>query len=281
MGNPKFNTKIGQHILKNPGIIDALIEKAKVKPTDVILEIGGGTGNLTIKLLQRAKRVICYEKDPRLAAELMKRVEAQPELSHKLKLIVGDALEATFPYFDMCISNTPYQISSPLVFKLLNYNFKCAYLMFQREFAERLTARVGLPAYSRLSVAVQISAQVDHIMKVGKNNFNPPPKVESSIVRIEPKYPKPPIDLTEFNGLLQMCFLRKNKTLSAVFKGNTISKNMYRVRSENENSEEEIREILHKTNMGNKRASKLEIEDFLLLLLEFKKSGFGFKSDKK
>jgi 18S rRNA (adenine1779-N6/adenine1780-N6)-dimethyltransferase len=65
---------------------------------------------------------------------------------------------------------------------------------------------------------VQLLAKVDHLIKVGKNNFKPPPKVESSIVRIEPKNPLPDIDFLEWDGLLRVCFIRKNKTLQAAFK---------------------------------------------------------------
>lgn len=124
------------------------------------------------------------------------------------------------PFFDICIANIPYQISSPLVFKLLSHKpmFRCAVLMFQKEFAQRLIAKCGSDLYCRLSVNVQLLAKVDHLIKVGKNNFKPPPKVESSIVRIEPKSPLPDIDFLEWDGLLRICFIRKNKTLQAAFK---------------------------------------------------------------
>lgn len=91
-----------------------------------------------------------------------------PELQRKLQLIVGDVIKADLPYFDICVSNTPYQISSPLVFKLLAHRpmFRCAILMFQREFAMRLVARPGDEFYCRLSVNVQLLAKVEHIMKV-------------------------------------------------------------------------------------------------------------------
>lgn len=83
------------------------------------------------------------------------------------------------PFFDVCVANIPYQISSPLVFKLLSQKpmFRCAILMFQKEFAQRLIAKAGSDLYCRLSVNVQLLAKVDHLIKVGKNNFKPPPKV--------------------------------------------------------------------------------------------------------
>ena len=82
----------------------------------------------------------------------------------------------------------------------------------------RLVAKPGSDLYCRLSVNVQLLARVDHLMKVSRNSFKPPPKVESSIVRIEPKFPPPPINFTEWDGLVRLCFMRKNKTLSAIFR---------------------------------------------------------------
>lgn len=93
--------------------------------------------------------------------------------------------------------------------------------MFQREFAMRLFAKPGDRLYSRLSVNAQMWAKIDHVMKVGKNNFKPPPAVESSVVRLVPKIPKPQISYNEWDGLLRVCFVRKNKTLRASFFGTT------------------------------------------------------------
>ena len=90
--------------------------------------------------------------------------------------------------------------------------------MFQREFALRLTAKPGEKLYCRLSLNTQLLARVDHLMKVGKNNFRPPPKVESSVVRIEPKNPPPPINFKEWDGLTRIAFNRKNKQLGSEFK---------------------------------------------------------------
>jgi 18S rRNA (adenine1779-N6/adenine1780-N6)-dimethyltransferase len=178
--------------------------------------------------------------DPRMAAELTKRVQgkcafrfcvhgpvhtadiplltARPE-QRKLEIIIGDFVKATLPYFDICISNTPYQISSPLVFRLLSHRplFRVAILMFQREFALRLTAKPGSSLWSRLSANVQLYAKVDHVMNVGKNNFRPPPDVESSVVRIVPLDPPPPVRFEEFDGLTRILFTRRNKTVHANF----------------------------------------------------------------
>lgn len=105
----KFNTNFGQHILKNPGVSDAIVEKAFLKPTDTVLEVGPGTGNLTVRILERAKKCICVELDPRMAAEVTKRVQGTPE-QKKLEVLLGDVIKTELPAFDVCISNTPYQV---------------------------------------------------------------------------------------------------------------------------------------------------------------------------
>lgn len=209
----------GQHLLKNPMILNEIINKSNVQMTDTVLEIGPGTGNLTMLLLEKAKKVVAIELDPRMVAALLKRVGAS-EYQNKLQLIQGDVLKQNLPPFDLCVANIPYQISSPIVFKLLSHRplFKCAVLLIQREFAMRLIAKPGSEFYCRLSVNVQLLSKVEHIMKVSKNNFVPPPKVESSVVRIEPKNPLPQINFLEWDGLLRLCFSRKNKTLGAIFK---------------------------------------------------------------
>ncbi|KAJ5823098.1 18S rRNA dimethylase DIM1 [Penicillium robsamsonii] len=216
----KMNTDIGQHVLKNPGIAAAIVEKAELKQSDIVLEIGPGTGNLTAKILEKAKKCIAVELDPRMAAEVTKRFQSTP-YQKRLEVILGDVMKTELPYFDVCISNTPYQISSPLTFKLLATSPapRSCVLMFQREFALRLFAKPGDKLYSRLSVNAQMWAKIDHIMKVGKNNFKPPPQVESSVIRMVPKNPRPQINYEEWDGLLRIVFVRKNKTLRSSFIG--------------------------------------------------------------
>lgn len=285
----RFNTGAGQHILKNPLIIKSMLEKAALRPTDTVLEIGPGTGNMTTKIMEIVKKVVACEIDPRLAAELQKRVQGTP-LQRKLHLIVGDVLKVDqLPFFDICIANLPYQISSPIVFKLLLHRpfFRCAVLMFQREFAQRLVAKPGDKLYCRLSINTQLLARVDMLMKVGKNNFKPPPKVESSVVRIEPRNPPPPVNFTEWDGLIRIGFLRKNKTLGASFKINSIVEMLeknYRIHCSVENKpipdnfciKTMINDILTKINFAEKRARTMDMDDFLSLLHAFNSNGIHF-----
>ncbi|XP_037792599.1 probable dimethyladenosine transferase [Penaeus monodon] len=283
-----FNTDLGQHILKNPLIINSMVEKAALKSTDVVLEVGPGTGNMTAKLLEKAKRVIACEVDARMVAELHKRFLNTPYHS-KLDIRIGDVLKADLPTFDICVANLPYQISSPFVFKLLLHRpiFKCAILMFQQEFAQRLVARPGDKLYCRLTVNTQLLAKVDHIMKVGKNNFRPPPKVESSVVRIEPKNPVPKINFSEWDGLLRIAFVRKNKTLASAFKQasvmQTLEKNYKTWCSVHEKKIPEdfdiktkVEDILAEGDFDKKRARQMDQDDFLALLHAFNKEGIHF-----
>lgn len=106
----KMNTDLGQHILKNPGVAQAIVDKANLKPTDIVLEVGPGTGNLTMKILEKGVRQLhAVEMDPRMAAELTKRVQGKEE-EKRLHVILGDVMKAQLPFFDVCISNTPYQV---------------------------------------------------------------------------------------------------------------------------------------------------------------------------
>jgi len=159
--------------------------------------------------------------------------------------------------------------------------------MFQREFAQRLVAQPGDKLYCRLSINTQLLARVDHLMKVGKNNFRPPPKVESSVVRIEPRNPPPPINFKEWDGLTRICFVRKNKTLSSQFTQTgtllLVEKN-YKVHKALKNEEvpagfkvkDLVDQVLNDSGFGQKRARTMDIDDFMKLLHAFNSVGLHF-----
>ncbi|KAI0035517.1 rRNA adenine dimethylase [Vararia minispora EC-137] len=287
--NPIFNTeRYGQHILKNPSIAQDIVDKANLRPTDKVLEVGPGTGNLTVRILEKAKNCTAVEMDPRMAAELTKRVQGKAE-QRKLEIIIGDFVKATLPYFDVCISNTPYQISSPLVFRLLSHRplFRVAILMFQREFALRLTAQPGSSSWSRLSANVQLYAKVDHIMNVGKNNFRPPPDVESSVVRIVPIDPPPPVRFEEFDGLTRILFTRRNKTVHANFQAKGVFEMLEqnyktwcaeqeRMVEDGFNMKAKVKGILDELGVTESRPAKMDLNDFLRLLSTFHDNGIHF-----
>ena len=104
-----------------------MVDKAGILPSDTVLEIGPGTGNMTVKILEKASKVVAVEVDERMVAEVQKRVMGTP-YKRKLVMINSDALKAELPFFDLCIANLPYSISSPITFKetrmeLLNFFF--------------------------------------------------------------------------------------------------------------------------------------------------------------
>jgi 18S rRNA (adenine1779-N6/adenine1780-N6)-dimethyltransferase len=145
--------------------------------------------------------------------------------------------------------------------------------MFQREFALRLVAKPGDTLYCRLSVNAQLYSKIDHIMKVGKNNFRPPPNVESSVVRIEPLNPPPPIDFNEWDGMVRIIFLRKNKTLASNFKTTTVLEmieNNYKTwctinnrMIEDLDIKAKVLGVLEKVGMSEFRGSKMDLNALL------------------
>lgn len=278
----------GQHFLKNPLVVDAIVAKASVRGTDTVMEIGPGTGNMTVKLLEAAKTVIAVEVDPRMVAEVQKRVQGT-EHARNLSIIHGDILRTALPYFDVCVANVPYNISSAIVFKLLVHRplFRCAVIMFQEEFALRLTAKPGDELYCRLSVNTQLLAKVDQLLKVGRNNFRPPPKVESRVVRIEPRNPPPEVNFVEWDGMVRLCFNRKNKMLRALLTTKSVlallEENFRTFASlhgeevsDDFNVKAAVEEVLESTGLAEKRPAKCDLDDFLGLLEAFNSAGIHF-----
>lgn len=172
--------KLGQHFLRDGRYAERAVEAAKLRPDDVVLEVGPGKGVLTRILAPRVAKVVAVELDEALADALdVPNVE----------LIRGDAVQVEIPPFTACVSNLPYQISSPFLFRLLEREFRVAVLMVQKEFADRLIAKVGTGDYGRLSVNAQRRADVELLVRVPPGAFDPPPQVESAIVRISPRAP--------------------------------------------------------------------------------------------
>jgi 18S rRNA (adenine1779-N6/adenine1780-N6)-dimethyltransferase len=283
------NTSIGQHFLKNPAVVDAIVAKSQLKPSDIVLEVGPGTGNLTVRLLEQSKRVVAVEFDRRMVREVLKRVEGT-EYERNLQVIQGDVLKVELPFFDVCVANLPYQISSPFLFKMLAHRpiFRCAVIMFQLEFAQRLVAKPGDELYCRLSVNTQLLAKVGSLLKVGKGNFRPPPKVDSLVVKIEIKNPPPPVNFVEWDGLVRILFNRKNKTLHAVL----TCKSVLLILEQNFRTHLSlagaalpdpfpdmkllVESVLDTTGYSDQRAAKLDLNDFLCLLAAFNAQGIHF-----
>lgn len=200
----------GQHFLTNRNILKRSLEYAKVTRDDEVLEIGPGPGNLTELLAQSAGRVHSIEIDEGFKPVLS---ELQSRYSN-LSIIWGDALQITFPRFNKIVANLPYRPSLPLIFKFLEYNFHTAILVIQSRLARRLAATSGQEGYSRISVVSQRLASFRILETVKREEFAPPPDVDSSMIRIRKTRPSFQISSEEeFSRLLDFLFLRRNWTI--------------------------------------------------------------------
>ncbi|KAL7054756.1 hypothetical protein AAHC03_025743 [Spirometra sp. Aus1] len=299
-GGIRFQRDKGQHILKNPLVVQSIVDKSGIKPIDTVMEVGSGTGNLTVKLLEKAKKVCAFEVDPRMVAELQKRVQYTP-LRSKLEIIVGDVIKATkWPKFDLCVANLPYQISSPFIGRLITVenHFRAAIVMLQKEFADRLLAQPGSKIYCRLSANAQFHFKIAQLIKVSRKSFKPPPRVDSTVIRIEPRHPKPPVSFAEWDSLLRLVFARKNKTVASNLKAETIIAMLRKnylsackaasiaptppeVADEQsavgiEAMAQKVRQILRDAGFESSRARSMDEDDLLRLLLVFRKAGIPF-----
>jgi len=192
-----------------------MIESARLQKDDTVVEVGPGLGFITTALASKPCSIIAIEKDRTLADYLKNRFAKESNL----RIVQGDALE--FHYKDQVkiISSPPYNISSKLVLSILNSKFNLAVLLLQEEFVNRLTAPIGSREYGRLTVSLQSRAKVERIMGVPRSAFYPSPKVDSAIVRIEPRVPALQIkDQNIFDDLVRRLFTQRRRKLRRVFK---------------------------------------------------------------
>ena len=208
----KLNRNLGQNYLIDRNKRDQIIEFGNITKDDVILEIGTGIGTLTIELAKRAKRVIAIEQDSKISEILAKRLKT--EKIDNVELINDDALKVDFPPFNKIISNLPYQISSPITFKFLDYDFDLAILMYQKEFAQRMNGEVGSKNYSRLSAMLYFKCDVEILSDVSCESFIPKPQIDSSVVKLTPKENKIPDDeFRTYSKFTRALFQHRNKKI--------------------------------------------------------------------
>jgi 16S rRNA (adenine1518-N6/adenine1519-N6)-dimethyltransferase len=202
---------LGQNFTVESRLFQKMVEGASLNCDDTVLEIGAGLGFLTRFLREKCKAVLAVEVDARLVDILHKQFSH----SSNVKIIEGDILKVCAPLFNKSVSVPPYQISSSLLVWLLNRDFDCAVLVFQKEFADRLVAPVGSEAYGWLTVFTHYAAQVEFLDEVPKSVFYPQPKVNSIITRLKPKSPRPfQLDNgSSFQHFLQVLFTHRNKTV--------------------------------------------------------------------
>lgn len=185
----RANKRLGQNFLLDDSVVKRQVGFADLSSKDTVLEIGPGLGNLTEALLKTGAKVVAVEQDAEFCRFLARR------FGDRLQLVQADAVKAFLPEFNKVVSNLPYQISSPITFKLLDIGFDVAVLMLQREFAERMVAKARSDDYGRLSVGVYYRADCEILMSVHPHAFWPQPKVDSCVVRLVPK--KPPFEVKD------------------------------------------------------------------------------------
>ncbi|RQH03055.1 16S ribosomal RNA methyltransferase A [Natrarchaeobius oligotrophus] len=220
-----------QHFLVDDRVLDRLPTYLEEIDADAshVLEIGGGTGALTDRLLSMGRdagtdagdgaaaetnggHVTVVERDRELAAFLREEFAREIE-ADRLSVIEGDALSVDLPAFTASVSNLPYGVSSEIAFRLLPEG-RPLVLMFQREFAERMVAGPGTSEYGRLSVSTQHYADVEIVESVPKEAFSPPPAVQSAVIRAVPREPDYEVDDEEFFlRFVKALFTQRRKTI--------------------------------------------------------------------
>jgi 16S rRNA (adenine1518-N6/adenine1519-N6)-dimethyltransferase len=208
----KLNKNLGQNYLIDKNKRDQIIGFAEISDEDTVLEIGTGIGTLTLELAKKAKKVIAIEQDANIANILSDRLKK--EKIDNVELINDDALNVDFPKFNKIVSNLPYQISSPITFKFLNYDFDLAILMYQKEFAERMNGEVGTKDYSRLSAMLYFKCNVETLTDVSAESFIPKPKIDSTVVKLTPKENKiSDDDFKIYSNFTKALFQHRNKKI--------------------------------------------------------------------
>ncbi|SHH35037.1 16S ribosomal RNA methyltransferase A [Halobaculum gomorrense] len=202
-----------QHFLVDDRVLDRL---PSYLPEEAdrshVLEIGGGTGALTDRLLAAADRVTVVERDRDLAAFLREEFADEIE-GGRLEILAGDALEVDLPPFTASVSNLPYGVSSEISFRLLPLG-RPLVLMFQAEFADRMVAESGTAEYGRLSVSARHYADVQVVERIPPEAFDPQPRVESAVVRCAPRAPDYEVDDEAFFlRFVKALFTQRRKTV--------------------------------------------------------------------
>ena len=207
--------KFGQNFLKNKDLLKKISELRNFD-NKLVLEIGPGKGALTEYLLKKQpKKLIAIEKDEELKPFLLK---IQKKYSVNFEIIFQDALKYEYSKIKgqkiFLVANLPYHIATTLVIKWLKYieNFESIIIMVQREVAERLSAKVSTKFYGRTSILVQLHSDVKKIFDVSPDNFHPKPKVNSSVIELNPKS-NLDFNYEKVDELLKICFAQRRKKL--------------------------------------------------------------------
>jgi 16S rRNA (adenine1518-N6/adenine1519-N6)-dimethyltransferase len=243
---------LGQNFLYNPSIIEKIIQAARIRPSDFIVEIGPGPGKMTRMLTEMADRVLAIELDDHLYEQLKKELGEYGNI----ELLHGDALE--YPYEDLSefkvVANIPYYITTPIIFRLLDSkkNLKSMTLTVQKEVAERIVAGPGGKDYGVLSIMVQYHAKPHLEFIIPKEAFRPVPKVDSALIHIE-ILERPSVDVRNeeiFSRVVRTAFSQRRKMLSNSLRS----------------LREDVKEWLARAEIDqNRRPETLSLEEFARL----------------
>lgn len=203
-GSPRPTGHGDQHFLVDDCVLDRIVERAP--EGGHALEIGGGGGALTDRLVERYETLTVIERDRELADHLRRSYPGAT-------VVEGDATETPLPAYDVCVSNLPYSASSPLLFRLLPRD-RPTVLTLQAEVAERLAADVGDDDYGRLSVTAGFYADCEVAERVPPSAFDPPPEVTSAVVTTTPRDDRPEVPtVDQYMDLVRGVFTQRRKTL--------------------------------------------------------------------
>jgi len=252
MQNYKTKKRFGQHFLNDFSVIEKLIYEINPNANDKIVEIGPGLGALSFPLLEKTDQLDVVEIDRDVIARL------EQKNNPKLSIHGVDALDFDFSSLRKnqkklrIVGNLPYNISTPLIFHLLDFkdDISDMHFMLQNEVVKRITAESNSKAYGRLSVMVQYHCKTEYLFFVGPESFDPPPKVDSAILRLSPWKDQPykAKDEKHLSQLVAQAFSMRRKTLR-----NNLKKIM---------SSEQIEQL--EIDPSN-RAESLNISDFVKL----------------
>ncbi len=216
--------RFGQHWLNSDRILRRIVAAAELGEGDSVLEIGPGTGRLTQSLVQRSSGVVAVEVDRDLCRSLRKQFQGESRfalIEHDILTLSDEAIAAPFGPLNKVVANIPYYITSPILERLLGTlskpatpQYEALVLLVQKEVADRICAAPGSRTFGAMSVRLQYLAQCDLVCPVPAKAFSPPPKVESAVIRLQPRPFSPPAtDLQRLDALLKQGFAAKRKML--------------------------------------------------------------------
>lgn len=206
--------RFGQHFLTDQDVIERIVQAIAPQPGQALVEIGPGLGALTQPLLARCGALCVIEIDRDLAAHWRRRAQ--------LEVIEADVLQVDFAALARSrgsklrvVGNLPYNISSPILFHLLEAVNHVAdqHFMLQAEVVQRLTASPATKAYGRLSVMLQWRYQIEHLIDVAPGSFEPAPRVNSAVVRMQPLHDFAPVQPAHLSELVRVAFSQRRKLL--------------------------------------------------------------------